>query len=401
MTDVPVAGVPIEVEPPAVVLLIEDDEGDALLVDALLEDADAPFVLERARTLGEARPLVRRAGCVLLDLDLPDATGLDGLRELRALAPRAPVVVLTGRSDRSQGLQAVAAGAQDYLLKSELEGPLLVRSVGYAIERSRADAAARELARSELLRAENIRLERGLLPRPLLDDPKLTWVSRYRPGGGRLLLGGDFFDAVEEGDGTVRLIVGDVCGHGPDEAALGVALRIAWRTLVLAGVDDDDVLPALERVLVTERDHDARFTSVATVVLAADRASAEVRLAGHPAPIVLGRGQSPVLLDEARGPLLGVVPGARWPVHRVGLTEGWAMLLYTDGLYEGRVGDGSERLGLDGLLDLLERRTFSADTTAFVDGLIGAVEALNGGPLADDIAVFLLSPPGEGTDAPA
>ena len=63
------------------------------------------------------------------------------------------------------------------------------------------------------------------------------------------------------------------------------------------------------------------------------------------------------------------------------------------------MGDRSERLGLDGLLELLSRRTISADTTAFVDGLIGAVEAGNGGPLADDIAVFLLAPPGEGDPA--
>jgi hypothetical protein len=106
-------------------------------------------------------------------------------------------------------------------------------------------------------------------------------VSRYRPGRDALL-GGDFFDIVETGDGTVYAVVGDVCGHGPDEAALGVALRIAWRTLVFAGTDADRLLPVLEEVLVRERRSEELFTTVCMVRLAADRETASVWLAGHP-----------------------------------------------------------------------------------------------------------------------
>ena len=82
---------------------------------------------------------------------------------------------------------------------------------------------------------ENARLARGLLPSPLIFDPRLTVATRYRPGGGQLQLGGDFYDLIETPDGWLHALVGDVCGRGPDEAALGVCLRVAWRTMVLAG----------------------------------------------------------------------------------------------------------------------------------------------------------------------
>ena len=77
---------------------------------------------------------------------------------------------------------------------------------------------------SELRANENARLERGLLPSPLLlDCPGVDIVAQYRPSRQFALLGGDFYDFVQTPDRTVHVMVGDVAGHGPDEAALGVA----------------------------------------------------------------------------------------------------------------------------------------------------------------------------------
>jgi len=139
-----------EVAPAAVrtrplrVLLVEDDEGDALLVEALLEEVEA-VELTRARTLREAEAQLRGADCVLLDLGLPDTTGLDGLRHLLALAAPAAILVLTGLTDERQGTMAVAAGAQDYLVKGQVDGALLIRGIRYAIERKRAEETHRLL----------------------------------------------------------------------------------------------------------------------------------------------------------------------------------------------------------------------------------------------------------------
>ena len=76
----------------------------------------------------------------------------------------------------------------------------------------------------------------GCCPKPLLRDDFVAGPAYYRPGRNLAVLGGDFYDVVEMPDGRVRAVIGDVMGHGPDEAALGVHLRVAWRSLVLADV---------------------------------------------------------------------------------------------------------------------------------------------------------------------
>jgi DNA-binding NarL/FixJ family response regulator len=78
--------------------------------------------MHRVRSLGEAKPLLPAVDCVLLDLGLPDTTGLEGLRWLQLHMPRVAVVVLTGLADEHKGEEAVAAGAQDYLVKGQVDG---------------------------------------------------------------------------------------------------------------------------------------------------------------------------------------------------------------------------------------------------------------------------------------
>jgi DNA-binding response OmpR family regulator len=363
------------------VLLVEDDDGDAFLVRELLAEAQAPVDVTWVRSVAEAvaHPSAELE-CVLLDLGLPDADGLDGLLAVRRSAPHAAVLVLTGLADEHRAVQAVAAGAQDYLVKGQVDGPLLARSIRYAVERSRADA--------ELRAAENARLERGLLPQPLVQDPRLRVVSRYRPGRDALL-GGDFYDVVETPDGTVHAVVGDVCGHGPDEAALGVALRIAWRTLVLAGHDADRLLPVLEEVLVRERRTDEVFATVCMLQLHPDRRSVRVWLAGHPAPLLL-RESAEQLPDDVVGPALGVLPGVVWGRREVPLGDSWRLVLFSDGLIEGRSGeDDGERLGVEGLLGLIDASA-RTDTGALLDDLISTAERLHGQALADDVAALVL-----------
>ena len=206
--------------------------------------------------------------------------------------------MLTGLDDEHLGVEAaVAEGAQDYLVKGKVDGVVLIRAVRYAVERRRAESSLLRLREVELAAAESARLERGLLPSPLLAGSPVRARSFYRAGRARSVIGGDFFDAVLGPTGTVHAIVGDVCGHGADEAALGALLRVAWRALVLAGVDEPQLLPKLQQVLVSERHERGLFTTVCTVAIRPDQpGEVLVRLAGHPPPIVAGprrRGRSP------------------------------------------------------------------------------------------------------------
>ncbi|GGK28221.1 serine/threonine phosphatase [Pilimelia terevasa] len=369
-------------------LLVEDDAGDALLLRELLADSGLPAAVTWVRTLAAARAaLPAGADCVLLDLHLPDGRGLAALPAVLDAAPDVPLIVVTGLHDEAAGAGAVAAGAQDYLVKGQIDTSTLARAVRYAVERKRAESATVRLLESQRRAAENARLERGLLPEPIVRDPALRVAVRYQPGRQRALLGGDFYDLVQQPDGTVRALVGDVSGHGPDEAAVGVCLRICWRTAVLAGLDDLAALDLLDQVLRAERPTPQMYTTVCLTSIDADRAGAAVLCAGHPPPLLLDGGAAAVALRHQ--PPVGLLRGpvARRPGTRIALPPGAELLLYTDGLVDGRVGDGDERLGIDGLAGIVSLLHQRETRRPLVDAVVDAVTAADGGRLADDLAL--------------
>ncbi len=387
-----------------VVLLVEDDDGDALLVDDLLTDALPGARITRSRTFGEAlAELDAGIDCVLLDLQLPDASGLDTVMRLRELAPAIPLIVLTGLDDAAAGVAAVDAGAQDYLVKGNVDGSQLARAIRYAIVRRQAADAQHELHLADVQAREVARLERGLAPRPLV-HPDSVWIaSQYRAGRNRALLGGDFFDVVETPERCVRAVVGDVCGHGPDEAAIGVCLRAAWRALTVAGVHSEQVMSALEQVLEHERELPQLFTTLCTLEIDLVHDTATMTLAGHPPPMLIDQDSVSLVPRVAGGPPIGLGEGA-WSSSELKLPAGWALLLYTDGITEGRVGAGPERLGADRLQSMIAEHVAARPDWRVRPGellaeLTSRAQELNGGELTDDVAMLLIGSRSDGREA--
>lgn len=382
-------------------LVIEDDPAGTFSAPELPDTAGTRVRIRTARNLTEAeRLLTDDIQCVLVDLALPGRTGDDAdgdglapLKHVLRLAPRHAVLALAAEGDSERAAAAVRVGAQDYLFRDELDSRLLSRAIRYAVERKRADVAHGQLTESRLRAQENARLERGLLPTPLLQGSDLRFASRYRPGRSRALLGGDFYDTVRTPDGTVHVMIGDVCGHGPDEAALGVELRIAWRALTFAGLSGDILLSTLQQVLEHERESEEIFATLCTVDIAPDGRRAGLCLAGHPSPLVVRGGRAPELLpyDEG-GPALGLLPRARWPRREVLLGEAWSLMMYTDGLIEGRVGAGTkQRLGQEGMVEMItEQLALGLSGEELLEAAVAQVRELNGGELTDDVAVLLL-----------
>ena len=376
-------------------VLVEDDAGDAVLVSEMLFDVAPDVRVTLFTTLKAALDdWPEHADCVLLDLGLPDAVGLTALEKLRAQVPDVPVVVLTGRVDDASGPEALAAGAQDFLVKGQVDGPGLERSLRYAVERGRASTYQSELVAAELRAQENTRLQRGLLPSPLMQTEELGLALFYRPGRERALLGGDFYDVVQTPTG-VHLLIGDVSGHGPDEAALGVALRITWRALVLAGLPLAQVLRGVEQVLLAERNDDERFATVAMVSLAPDLSRADVVLCGHPAPLLI-RGHEVRELEMAALPMLTMLRDAPVEPVSVDLSGDWGLLLFTDGLVEGsRKPGGTERLGVEELARYLQPLVAQGiERGDLAPALLAEAERRHGGPLTDDVAVLLVGSSG-------
>jgi PAS domain S-box-containing protein len=238
------------------------------------------------------------------------------------------------------------------------------------------------------------RLQTSLLPTLTLDDPTVELLTRYQPGGQRALLGADFYDALQLDDGTIAFLVGDVAGHGPDEAGVAVALRVAWRTMVLTGHGPAELLAGLDRVLLSERRTEELFATVGCVWVSPDRRQATVAVAGHPAPVLIEAGRVGVM-DVAYGPALGIEDGAAqpWPATTLTLEQPWLLLCYTDGLIEGRSAPGvTERFGIERLVDRIAALASQGTRpTELLDRLLAEVRAANGGQLSDDVAIVCLA----------
>ncbi len=391
-------GIPHRPESPlwnldASILLVEDDAGDALLVEEMLTDSELDSALTWCKTLTEARAFLSTATtpvCVLLDLHLPDAHGLDAVRQILESDSDAAIVVLTGLEESGTGLRAVAQGAQDYLVKGRLGPEVLSRAVRYALQRKEVERAAAALRANQLIAQENARLELGLLPVPLLRDDRFRARARYEPGRVHGLLSGDFYDVVQTADGTVHAVIGDVSGHGAAEAALGVCLRVAWRTAVLCGTSQPEQIALLEEILVAERSDSHVFATVTSLVFPPGQRHAQVLRAGHPG-LLLREGKDVSWVEPEGGMALGLLPGfGRWPTVDIPLAPGAGLVLFTDGLFEGRDGPDS-RLGEEGLL-AMARANGHLPARSFVDALgAGAAEgAAPYGGLADDVAVLHL-----------
>jgi serine phosphatase RsbU (regulator of sigma subunit) len=377
------------------VLLIEDDDDDALIVEDLLKDAALDVRLVRGRTLQEGLDaLPGRVDCVLLDLGLPDGAGVESVSRVRAASPGIAVIVLTGLDDEAAGEAAVEAGAQDYLVKGKVDGNLLARAIRYAVGRRHAEDVYQQLRVAEIRAEENRRLERGLVPHPIITSPSLWIASSYLPGRRRALLGGDFYDAVETPDGCLHVIVGDVSGRGPDEAALGAALRIAWRTLTLSDTPGDHVLQTLQGMIEHERQDPGMFATLCTLEIRVGQRCLYMRRAGHPAPILInGAAVTSLPLDQG-GPPIGMFTGSDWPESRFELPDAWSILLYTDGIIEGRDG-GTGRLGENRLRDLVvehvgDEPVWRTRPHDLLRHLIARTTELNGEELSDDVAMILL-----------
>ncbi|TVP60258.1 MAG: response regulator [Nodularia sp. (in: Bacteria)] len=182
------------------VLLVEDNPGDVFLLQELLEEVTTANVeLQPAEQLCEAFDCIARNSfdVILLDLSLPDSQGLDTFISMARHAKATPIIVLTGLDDETLALRAMQSGAQDYLVKGQVTGDLLVRSMRYAIERQHSENA---------LRQSEERFRVALKNSPIFvfnQDTNLyyTWVYNSMSGWtSQEMLGKQDFDLIPDKD---------------------------------------------------------------------------------------------------------------------------------------------------------------------------------------------------------
>jgi PAS domain S-box-containing protein len=240
--------------------------------------------------------------------------------------------------------------------------------------------------------AEAVALHRelvgSLVPAPSIRRVDVSISTLYRPGEQRLELGGDFYAAVERADRGIALMVGDVSGHGPEAAATAAMLRAGWEALVEAGVAPQDRLRSLNRLLLSHARFEELFATVCSVVIEPGLSEATIAIAGHPPPILMSNGIE-IPIGAPTGMPLGVSETAQWTPARVSLPQPFSLLLYTDGVIEGRAAPGdTERFGEERLHKLVTDSP-ATGRELLVSILHTAAEA-QGGPLPDDAALLLI-----------
>jgi diguanylate cyclase (GGDEF)-like protein len=192
---------------PLNIMLLEDNQGDARLIQELLRDVNGGcYQLSHVQRLSEGKERLRqeKTDVVLLDLGLPDCSGLDSLTRLNGLVDSVPVIVLTGLDDEAVAVAAVQAGAQDYLVKGQVDGNLLWRSMRYAIERKQLEQKLAYIATHDSLT--------GLPNRVLLNDRLSLAITQIERKDRRLAV------MMLDLDGFKN--VNDTFGHGEGDELL-------------------------------------------------------------------------------------------------------------------------------------------------------------------------------------
>jgi sigma-B regulation protein RsbU (phosphoserine phosphatase) len=369
--------------------MIEDNVEFAAIVGQLLGELDVEFQIESVGRLGEGLSSLvgSDVDVVLLDLSLPDSKGLETLAAVRACAPQLPVVVLTGADNEQLAIEALQSGAQDYLVKTEINGRVLSRGIRYAVERNALRAELRRYAaeleeRNRAIEAE-LKLGRSIqeafLPAALVTFPSgclgdaasLRFTCRFQAATN---LSGDLFDVFELSETQAGVLICDVMGHGVSSALVSATLHGLVEELRRFAVDPAQFLGELNRGLhASLRKADGPIFATA-FYLVMDVAAGQMSYAsaGHPAPLLACPAKKSVApLLGTKGPALGLLEKASYTSRCRAMAAGDFLVLFTDGLYE-IDGPLHEPYGRDRLPNAIRHRLKMPPPLLF-DELLGSI----------------------------
>ncbi|MGI5484610.1 PP2C family protein-serine/threonine phosphatase [Streptomyces lavendofoliae] len=334
-------------------------------------------------------PLLRMQGEVngiALELKAADGTRLPVLisSKVKAGSDGAPQLIRTTVTDARDRRSYEAE-----LLRRRREAEEARREAELA---RKAEEAARQQAERDRNRLQGVLavLQRSLVP-PTLPQPEGLEAAAYYHTASVDQVGGDFYDLFALGDGRWCFFLGDVCGKGPEAAAVTSLTRY---TLRAAAIHDPDPVTVLTTLNTALHQHyiggDPRYCTAIFGTLTPSDAGFTVRLAsgGHPPAVLMRADGTAEYLPTPGGLLVGILPNARFSAATCALAPGDTVVLYTDGLTEARIGPDGTRYGDEALL---EYATDLAPATA--DKTVGALTTLLesfGDGLDDDTAILAL-----------
>ena len=311
---------------------------------------------------------------MLASIEDPEILAL--VRDLRLRS--AMVVPLRARGRTLGAMSYIWAESDNHYTAADLEfAQTLAARMALVIDNARLYRDRDHIART---------LQESLLPPDLPEIEGVELAARYRPSGEGVDVGGDFYDAFEIGDGEWTVALGDVCGKGPDAAALMGMIRHTIRAAAIRERAPARVLSTVNAAVARQTSDEQFCTAIAARLRPrADRLSVWIAVAGHPRPLVR-RADGSVSWVPTTGALLGVFDDAELGELELSLAPGDVLVLYTDGVSEVR--DEAGQLGEEGVSEAVARAA-GGTATEIADAIEDAVRAKDDEP-RDDIAILVV-----------
>jgi phosphoserine phosphatase RsbU/P len=369
------------------ILLVEDDPDDVYVIRNLLCDRwQGPFELVNVELLSAAieRCQEEKFDVVLLDLGLPDSHGLETFFTIYAQTGDIPIVVLSGYSDERMAVKAVQSGAQDYLVKGQLSDRIVIRSLRYAIERSRrhhAEDAMRDT--SEEFRAAG-EIQQRLYPSRAPSIEGFDIAGALFPAKATA---GDYFDYIPMLDNCLGVVLGDVSSHGMGPALVMSETRACLRTLAQGHSDVGEILTRANIVIAGDT-LESNFVTLAMARLDPKKRTMIYASAGQRG-YLLHQGYDVTILDSTGLPL-GIRPDTVVPTSQnYNLQSGDLIAFFTDGVVEAE-SPGKVRFGFSRALEAI-RSERDKSAQEIIDSLHTDINGFcRNQPQRDDITIVIV-----------
>jgi sigma-B regulation protein RsbU (phosphoserine phosphatase) len=388
---------------PVNVLLIEDNPLDARLINEIMKSSRTmAYSIDCVDNLAEGlqRLSSHMYDAAFVDLSLSDSTGLETFKKIRAAAPRLPVIILTGTDDDTVALEALQAGAQDYLIKGQLTRNHLERSLSYALERQKIldelenSHQSLRTTKEELERAlKSIRQEletaklvqKAFLPQDISSLPGIEVAAMYVPCGS---VGGDLYDVISLDDTRTAFMLLDVAGHGIPAALISAMAKLSFARNIKRWSSPMEIFEHVNAELVSHLPPERFITAIVGIFDASTKEFALAR-AGNPPAMLFHADTAAVDNLMTSGTFIGVFPHGKFEQVRIKLNPGDKLLLYTDGLVE-CMNEAELQFGRSHLTDIfIQCRNATPEETA-AKILSAAKDFVGGQPYYDDMTFLVL-----------
>lgn len=375
---------------PLKTLLIEDSEGDALMLLAHLRHGGYDPQYRRVDTAAALAASLNQQkwDIIFSDHNMPGFSSSEALEIIRAVDGDVPFLIVSGSIGEELAVASMKAGAQDYLMKGHLAR--LVAAVDRELKDAEERKARRVAERSLLAREEEFRIAHEVQQKlfPALSPTR----AGYDIAGASCPAeetGGDYFDFIAGPHGEIFVVIGDVTGHGLGPALLMTDVRAYLRALVLSNRSLEEVMVQTRHLLVEDLGSD-KFITLLFAQLSPASGLLEYINAGHPTCYVIAPDGRIRVELKAAAPAVGIDAEKECLVsERVKLEQGDLILLLTDGILE-MMSPAGEEFGISRVLELV-RRERNRPAVEIIQTLFDTVKRFNSpGAIEDDITAVVI-----------